>query len=175
LDDAGAGASHAKTRPIPSSLQNALATERIATWLGMKSPEKSGFTSGWAGILKAEPEATERMLDLVLVHCKTCVASATREPALTNKPGKALYKLPSLTMGILAIFLPPLYFLLKGRWIAFLVTLLFLVISIYLCITILLAPFLPLFWVAASLWAFLDFRFSARAHESGAPPPPAKT
>lgn len=77
-------------------------------------------------------------------------------------------------MPLLAIFLPPVYFLVRGRWGAFAGTLLFLAAALYCCVTILLAPFLPLFWAAASLWAFLDLRSSARRQSSSSQPAATK-
>lgn len=71
-------------------------------------------------------------------------------------------------MLLLAIFLPPVYFLVSKRWGAALATFLFLVASVYYCFTILLAPLLPLFWFLAAFWAYWDLRVTVRHEHSTA-------
>ena len=57
---------------------------------------------------------------------------------------------------LLAMFLPPLYFLLKGRWGAFLCTLLFFVFSIAFCLWIVAPQLIPVLWLFATTWSIMD-------------------
>lgn len=65
-------------------------------------------------------------------------------------------------MILLAIFLPPFYFLFKRHWAGFIGTLILFGLAIYSCITIIFAPLLIGCWLLASAWALLHLRFSVR-------------
>jgi len=77
-------------------------------------------------------------------------------------------------MFLLAIFIPPIYFLAKGKPIGFIATFLFFLLGIYLCSTILLAPLILVFWVIASVWACYDLRWDVKREDSPSGTVPGK-
>ena len=61
-------------------------------------------------------------------------------------------------MYVLAILLPPVYFLIKRRWMAFAFCLAALVCSIFLLASLFLIPLVPLLWFACAFWAVWDIQ-----------------
>lgn len=61
-------------------------------------------------------------------------------------------------MYLLAIFLPPVYFLVKRRWMAFAFSLACLVCSIFLIASLFLIPVVPVLWFGCALWAVWDIQ-----------------
>jgi len=59
---------------------------------------------------------------------------------------------------VLAIFLPPVYFLMKRRWMAFAFSLAALVCSIFLIASLYLAPVVVVLWFACAFWAIWDIQ-----------------
>ena len=59
-------------------------------------------------------------------------------------------------MIVLAILIPPLYFLIQRRWIGFTLTLLAMVFSTLLVVTMVMSPVIFIFWGIASIAAVLD-------------------
>ena len=61
-------------------------------------------------------------------------------------------------MYVLAILLPPLYFLIKRRWMAFAFTLAALVCSIFLLAELYLAPLILVLWFGCAFFAVWDIQ-----------------
>lgn len=59
---------------------------------------------------------------------------------------------------LLAILLPPVYFLVKRRWAAFVLTFALMLASIFFLFAIWLAPLVILFWLLAAAIAVWDVR-----------------
>lgn len=59
-------------------------------------------------------------------------------------------------MYLLAIFLPPIYFLVKGEWMAFAFSLAAMCCSIFLLASLYLIPLIPVLWFACAFWAVWD-------------------
>lgn len=59
---------------------------------------------------------------------------------------------------VLAILLPPVYFLLKRRWTAFAFSLAALVASIFLLASLFLAPIVLVLWFVCAFWAVWDIQ-----------------
>ena len=59
---------------------------------------------------------------------------------------------------LLAIVLPPIYFLVKKRWAAFIVTSALLVGCIFLLFMVILAPLVPILWALCAAIAIWDIR-----------------
>ena len=61
-------------------------------------------------------------------------------------------------MYVLAILVPPLYFLIKKRWAAFVMTFGLMIISIFLLFSLYLAPLVPILWGFSAFIAVWDVR-----------------
>lgn len=61
-------------------------------------------------------------------------------------------------MYVLAIFIPPVYFLIKRRWMAFAFTLAALVCSIFLAAELFLSPLILVLWFACAFFAVWDIQ-----------------
>ncbi|HEV2318836.1 MAG TPA: hypothetical protein VGV18_03750 [Verrucomicrobiae bacterium] len=61
-------------------------------------------------------------------------------------------------MYVLAILIPPVYFLIKRRWMAFAFTLAALICSIFLLAELFLAPLVPVLWFACAFFAVWDIQ-----------------
>lgn len=61
-------------------------------------------------------------------------------------------------MYLLAILIPPVYFLIKRRWMAFAFTLAALVCSIFLLAELFLAPLVVVLWFACAFFAIWDIQ-----------------
>jgi len=64
-----------------------------------------------------------------------------------------------------AIFVPPLYFLIKKRWAGFIVSSILLVISLFLAMTVVLLPVALILWAVCSVCAVWNLR-KALVHEN---------
>ncbi|HXF10262.1 MAG TPA: hypothetical protein VN625_05715 [Desulfuromonadaceae bacterium] len=71
-------------------------------------------------------------------------------------------------MIFLALLVPPIYFLVKKRWLAFVLSTAVLVASIFLIAMIWLAPVILLLWIATAAFAVWDLR-KGIAHHSHHP------
>lgn len=61
-------------------------------------------------------------------------------------------------MYLTAIFLSPLYFMIKGKWGAFFLNSIFYAIAVVLLCTIVLAFLAPIPWFIAAIHAIMDYR-----------------
>ena len=59
-------------------------------------------------------------------------------------------------MIFLAILVPPLYFLIRRKWISLLLTMFFMAYSTLLFITVVMSPVILLVWGLCAAWAVLD-------------------
>ena len=59
---------------------------------------------------------------------------------------------------LVAVFLPPLYFLIKKRWAAFIGTSFLLVLSLFLAMTVVLLPVSLILWALCAVVAIWDLR-----------------
>jgi hypothetical protein len=59
-----------------------------------------------------------------------------------------------------AIFIPPLYFLIKKKWAAFIVTSLLFILSLFLAMTVVLLPATFVLWFLSAIVAVWDLRKS---------------
>jgi hypothetical protein len=59
---------------------------------------------------------------------------------------------------VLAILIPPVYFLIKRRWMAFAFTLAALICSIFLLAELFLAPLVLVLWFASAFFAVWDIQ-----------------
>jgi hypothetical protein len=59
---------------------------------------------------------------------------------------------------LLAIFLPPVYFLIKRRWMAFALTFAMLLVSIFFLFAVYLAPAILILWFLSAAIAVWDVR-----------------
>ena len=66
---------------------------------------------------------------------------------------------------LVAIFVPPIYFLAKRRWMAFAFALAALVCSIFLIASLVLIPLVPVLWFACALWAVWDIQHNVLHEE----------
>lgn len=76
--------------------------------------------------------------------------------------------LESRMMCLLAILLPPIYFLLKRRWMAFAFSLAALVCSIFFIASLFLIPLVPVLWFVCAFWAVWDIHRQVLRETSGA-------
>lgn len=67
-------------------------------------------------------------------------------------------------MYLLAVLVPPLYFLLKKRWVAFIVTTFLFCLSFFFYLMVVLAPVALILWALSSVCAVWDLR-KALMHE----------
>ena len=65
---------------------------------------------------------------------------------------------------LVAVFIPPLYFLMKKKWVAFVVSSLLLVLSLFLAMTVVLIPVSLILWGLCAVLAIWDLR-KALMHE----------
>ncbi|HEV2454051.1 MAG TPA: hypothetical protein VGY98_07305 [Verrucomicrobiae bacterium] len=61
-------------------------------------------------------------------------------------------------MYVLAIFIPPVYFLINRRWMAFAFTFAALICSIFLLAELFLAPLVVVLWFACAFFAVWDIQ-----------------
>ena len=59
---------------------------------------------------------------------------------------------------LVAIFVPPLYFLMKKKWLAFIVTSFLLILSLFLFMTVVLIPAALILWGLSAVVAVWDLR-----------------
>jgi hypothetical protein len=59
-------------------------------------------------------------------------------------------------MIFLAILVPPLYFLVRKKWISLLLTMFFMAYSTLLVVTIVMSPVILVLWGLSAAWAVLD-------------------
>lgn len=70
-------------------------------------------------------------------------------------------------MYVMAIFLPPVYFLLKRRWTALAFSFAAMVCSIFLVASLFLIPIVPVLWFACAFWAVWDIRANILQEKPG--------
>jgi hypothetical protein len=70
-------------------------------------------------------------------------------------------------MYVLAIFLPPIYFLVKGRWTAFVFSFVAMVCSIFLVAELFLIPIVPILWFICAFWAVWDIQHKVLREKPG--------
>ena len=68
---------------------------------------------------------------------------------------------------LVAVFIPPLYFLMKKKWLAFLVSSFLLILSLLLAMTVVLLPVSVILWALCAVVAIWDLR-KALVHEHAA-------
>lgn len=68
-------------------------------------------------------------------------------------------------MILIAILAPPLYFLIKRRWIGLCLTLLAMAYSTLLLVTLVMSPMILVFWGLAATGAVLDLVFGSADRE----------